>query len=240
MKYLFAIHGAGSGPKEFVGWQESLGEDIVFKKVLYNKGLLSAGPYCQNMSEAASVVADEVLKTAGKDDDIYFFGHCMGASIAYEAASLLAREKDIQIKGLFFAAFISPNVPILDGISDLSDEEFTKEIHSHGVFPEEFFINESILKLFIPSIRADYRLIEEYCDRSGYVLDCPIVGFFGKDDQMVRPEETKDWPKYTSKTYKSIYFPGDHYFYYDKQQKMAEIIREMIETGFGNAEGSLA
>ena len=240
VKYLFAIPGAGAGPREFIDWQDNLGENIVFRKILYNKGLTSSEPHIEKMEQAAAVVADEVMKTAGKDDDIFFFGHCMGASIAYESASLLARKNGIHIKGLFIAAFISPDVPILDGISGLSDEEFGKEIHSHGVFPEEFFRNESLLKLFLPAIRADYRLIEEYCDTQRYVLDCPIVGFFGEDDQMVKPEETKGWPEYTDKTYKSIYFPGDHYFYYDRQKEIALMIKEMIETDFGKNERSLA
>ena len=238
MKYLFAIPGAGAGPREFIDWQENLGSNIEFRKILYNKGLTKPGQHCENMEQAAAMVAEEILNTAAKEDDIYLFGHCMGASIAYEAASLLSREKNIRIKGLFIAAFISPDVPILDGISGFSDEEFAEEIHSHGVFPEEFFINRSLLKLFLPSIRADYRLIEEYCDKDKYKLDCPIIGFYGEDDEMVKPCETKGWAEYTDNIYRSIYFPGDHYFYYDRQDEIARMIREFIESDFKKPERS--
>ncbi len=228
MKYLFAVPGAGAGPREFKGWQEALGDEIVFRKVLYNKGLMRPGEHCEDMKEAAALCADEILKSASEDDDIYLFGHCMGASIAYETASLLAREHGRRIKGLFFAAFISPDVPVRDGISGLDDDAFIEEIHSHGTFPEEFFTNRSILKLFIPGIRADYKLIEEYCDTAHYVLDCPVYGFFGEDDDMVIPEETAGWASYTSSTYESYYFPGNHYFYYDRQNEIAAMIRDKI------------
>ena len=228
MKYLFAIPGAGAGPREFTDWQDNLGDKILFRKVLYNKGLTRPDDHCETMTQAAALCADEILHTAGKEDEIYLFGHCMGASIAYETASLLAREHGIHVKGLFFAAFISPDVPVRDGISGLDDEAFIEEIHSHGTFPEEFFVNRSILKLFLPGIRADYKLIEEYCDTLHFILDCPVHGFFGEDDDMVIPEETEGWADYTSREYTCTYFPGDHYFYYDHQGEIAGMIRDRI------------
>ncbi len=228
MKYLFAIPGAGAGPREFTDWQKNLGDEIIFRKALYNKGLTKPGAHCETMQEAAASCAAEIMRSASAEDEIYLFGHCMGASIAYETASLIAREYGLRIKGLFFAAFISPDVPVRDGISGLDDNAFIDEIHSHGTFPEEFFANRSIMKLFIPGIRADYKLIEEYCDTDHYVLDCPICGFFGEDDDMVIPEETRGWADYTSSTYRSVYFPGDHYFYYDRQSEIACMIRDMI------------
>ena len=152
----------------------------------------------------------------------------MGATVAYETASLLERKHGVHVKALFVATFISPDVPILDGIADMGEDEFIDEIHSHGTIPEEFFTNRSLTKLFMPVVRADYSLIEHYCDTKHYVLDCPIVGFYGENDEMVRPEETAGWANYTSHEYISRIFPGDHYFYYDSQEEIADIIKGII------------
>ena len=229
MKYLFGIPGAGAGPREFIDWQNMLGNDIIFKQISYQKGFAAPGDFYDTMDQVARVTAEEVLSSVEEDDEIYLFGHCMGASVAYETASLLKREKGIDIKALFFAAFISPDVPILDGISHLDDDLFIEEIHSHGTFPEEFFVNKSLTKMFLPRIKADYRMIEGYCDKRHEVLNCPIVGIFGEDDEMVVPSETEGWSKYTSVKYISKSFPGDHYFYYDSQKEIVELIKKYIE-----------
>lgn len=230
MKILFGFPGAGAGPNVFRIWKDQLKDEMIFHQISYNSSLKGTGGYCDNMKEAARRSAEEVVSLAGKDDEIWFFGHCMGASVAYETAVLLAQEYDIRIRALFFWAFIAPDVPILDGISHWDDEAFANEIYSHGTFPEEFFVNPSILKLFLPKIRADHKLIEEYCDTEHRQLDCPIVGFFGEEDTIVKPEETAGWANYTSAEYRSILLPGDHYYYYDHQPELIERIRTMIRT----------
>lgn len=230
MRYLFAVPGAGAGPSEFVNWEETLGEGIAFRRALYNNKLAGEASLCDDIKEAARRVADRICEETDPADEIWLFGHCMGASIAYEAAVLLDEERGIKIKGLFVAAFISPDTGIEDGISDLDDDAFADEIESHGVFPEEFFANRSLLKLFLPAIRADYRMIENYRDLRHYVLDCPIMGFYGTDDCEVRPEDAEGWRNYTSREYTSMEFPGDHYFYYGRQQEIAGIIRKRIES----------
>ena len=226
-KYIFGIPSAGAGPTEFQDWTAEIGDGIAFKKAPYQKSL--SGPYVDDMAQAAEIVAETVLGEIEKGDDIYFFGHCMGASVAYEAANLFERKYSIYIKGLFISAFISPNRAIEDGIADWDDDAFIEEIHSHGTFPEEFFEKKSLTKLFLPRIRADYRLIENYSDKTGYKLSCPIVGFFGKDDESVKEEDIEGWKNYTTAHFEKNYFPGNHYFYYRNQREILDIIGNRIK-----------
>jgi surfactin synthase thioesterase subunit len=226
MKYIFGVPSAGAGPFEYEDWPEVIGAGVVFKKVNYQKSL--AGPYIDEMDKAAETVAESILEIVEPYDDIYMFGHCMGASVAYEAAGVLLREHGIHIRMLFVSAFISPNVPIEDGISDLDDEAFTDEIMGHGTFPEEFFIKKSVMKLFLPRIRADYKLIENYCDAAKYQLDCPIIGFFAENDEMVPAESYEGWKDYTTATFEKHFIPGDHYAYYKNQKEIISIIEDKI------------
>ena len=226
MKYIFGVPSAGAGPTEYQDWPEKIGDEIVFKKAAYQKNL--AGPYVDDLYQAAGIVAETVLPF--KADEIYLFGHCMGATVAYEAAKLLSKEHGIRVKGLFVSAFISPNVPIEDGISDLSDEDFMEEIHGHGTFPEEFFVSKSLLKLFLPRIKADYRMIENYVDTEKWQLDCPIVGFFAEDDEMVTSEGIEGWKDYTTSEFEKVYIPGNHYAYYKKQKEIISKIEDRIKS----------
>ena len=228
MTVLFGFPGAGAGKNVFEIWQTSLGSEIVFHEVLYSGRMFQPG--CKDMKEAAERCAQQVRGAVREDDDIYFFGHCMGAAVAYETAKYLQVHCDMHIRGLFISAFISPDVPIEDGISHWDDQEFAEEIRSHGTFPEEFFVKPELLKLFLPRIRADYRMIEEYCDREHVVLDCPFAGFFGKDDPSVTEAGIIGWKNYTTRGFLKFMFPGKHYFYYDHQEEIIAKIRELIEV----------
>ena len=226
MKALFGFPGAGEGPNAFRHWKEHLKEEICFQPVLYNRA--GAGAYCRNMAEAAERSVREILPSAQQGAELYLFGHSMGAVVAYETASLLEREYSIHLRALFVSAFTSPDVPIEEGIADLGDEALAAEICSHGNVPEEFLRRPALLKLFLPKIRADYRLIEEYRDSLHHVLDCPIIGFFGQQDELVTPETSEGWADYTTGSFFRCYFPGNHYYYYDHPEEITEEIRRWI------------
>lgn len=228
MTILFGFPGAGAGVHVFRIWNETLGDAIDFQEIAYNEKFGSA--YLETMCEATERAAAQILSYAVKEDEIYFFGHCMGAIVAYETAKLLETTHGIFIRGLFLSAFTSPDCPIEDGISHLDDVSFAKEIQSHGTFPEEFFVNPSMLKLFLPRIKADYKMIESYCDKDHYVLSCPIAGFFGKEDDSVPPERISGWAGYTSREFLKFHFPGDHYFYYDHQEEIIDQIQKLINA----------
>ncbi|MBR2769081.1 MAG: thioesterase [Solobacterium sp.] len=226
MAMLFGFPGAGAGVHFFEIWKERLKDEMEFREILHNRRL--GRQYCDNMAEAAGICAGEVLSLSEGEKELYFFGFSMGAAIAYETAKLLAKEHGIFIRGLFVAAASSPEVPIEDGIAQLDDSAFARKIRSHGIYPEEFFVNPALLKLILPKIRADYRLIEGYCDRERFVLPCPIAGFFGKDDVSVTEEGIAGWAAYTDCDFRKFYFPGTHYFYYDHQEEIIAKIRELI------------
>ena len=228
MIWLFGFPGAGSGPNVFRIWPDPLSEAIRFHPISGGSRMRRSDQYCRTMKEAAKEAANEILALAGKEDDLYFFGHCMGAITAYETALVLNQEHAISIRGLFVSASASPDVPIENGIAGWSDEAFAQEIRNHGTFPEEFFVNPAILKLFLPKIRADYRRIEDYCDQDHVRLDCPITGFFVTEDEDVRPQDTDGWANYTNDTFRRIWFPGGHYYYYDHQPEYIEQIKAMI------------
>ena len=105
MTVLFGFPGAGAGKNVFEIWQTSLGSEIVFHEVLYSGRMFQPG--CKDMKEAAERCAQQVRGAVREDDDIYFFGHCMGAAVAYETAKYLQVHCDMHIRGLFISAFIS-------------------------------------------------------------------------------------------------------------------------------------
>jgi hypothetical protein len=44
--------------------------------------------------------------------------------------------------------------------------------------------DDSVLSLFIPAIRSDFKVIETYFYRPGPALSCPIFAFFGDRDAI--------------------------------------------------------
>jgi surfactin synthase thioesterase subunit len=227
MRWLFGFPGAGAGPAVFPDWKDKLAPQLQFEEIYWNSGIRRPGEYIDRMEDAAELCARRISSLVSEGDEIFLFGHCLGANAAYETAVLLSRSYDCSIRGLFVSAATSPDVPIEEGISGWDEEAFAKHIESHHTFPQEFFEKPALRKFFLPKLRADYRMIETYCDSRHAVLDCPIRGFFGDADATVPPEEIAGWASYSNRGFTLQYFPGDHYFYYDHQDEIIDMMKRM-------------
>ena len=229
MRWLFGFPGAGAGPAVFPGWKEKLAPQLQFCEIYWNSGIRRPGEYIERIEDAAEFCAREISLRVSREDEVFFIGHSLGAKAAYETALLLSRKYGLCVQGLFVFAATSPDVPIEVRISDWDDEAFMKVIESHHMVSQEFFAKPALWKFFLPKLRADYRMIENYCDSRHEVLSCPIAGFFGASDEMVPPEKTDGWASYTSRGFTFRYFPGDHYFYIVHQDEIIDMMKTMTE-----------
>ena len=47
-------------------------------------------------------------------------------------------------------------------MADTTDEEFVEKLKQNGGTPQELLENESLIKLFLPSMKHDFRLVGQY------------------------------------------------------------------------------
>jgi medium-chain acyl-[acyl-carrier-protein] hydrolase len=155
-----------------------------------------------------------------------FFGHSMGAAIAFEIARLLRRERAPQPSHLFISARRAPQV-LRDPDSltyNLPEAELIEDLRRLNGTPPEFFDEPDVLKVMLPLIRADFEVTQTYTYEEEPPLDCPITVYGGLQDDGVKRENLDAWCTQTTAPCAVRLFPGDHFFINTKRDLLLQTL----------------
>ncbi|WP_425568574.1 thioesterase II family protein [Nonomuraea antimicrobica] len=112
-----------------------------------------------------------------------FFGHSMGACIAYELALEIRPRGLPEPARLIVSAHRAPHWPTLGPTHhDLPKEEFLARQKEYGGTPEEVFSASDLLDLVVPLLQKDFALFERYRWTAGDPLGCPVTVMGALDD----------------------------------------------------------
>lgn len=145
-----------------------------------------------------------------------FFGHSLGAFVAFELAHLM-RANDHVPDGpvkLIVSGQRAPHVPDRSTpLYHLPDAEFIDALQTrYNAIPAEVVGNPQMLGMLLPMLRADFTLHDTYQCAEGAPLDCPIVAFGGDADPETNEDELQAWRLHTSATFTATLFAGGHFF----------------------------
>ena len=147
-----------------------------------------------------------------------FFGHSMGARLAFEIARKLRRDYAWQPVHLFASAHMAPQLPDPDPpIHTLPDDQFLEEVRQYNGIPPEVLESPELLELILPALRADFTANEKATYDSEPPLTCSISAYGGLQDRNVDRPSLEAWREQTSGEFLVRMFPGDH-FYIESQQ----------------------
>jgi medium-chain acyl-[acyl-carrier-protein] hydrolase len=158
-----------------------------------------------------------------------FFGHSMGAIIAFELTRLLARRVGRSPRCLFVSGRPAPQLPrVEEPTYDRSNEEFVVELQRLNGTPPEILSSPETIKLFLPSLRADFEAVETYEYIPGPPLKTPIVAFAGLYDSEVGVEEMELWRLLTHSDFRLRLIEGDHFFVHAAESQLLGILSEEL------------
>ncbi|GHO56601.1 thioesterase [Ktedonobacter robiniae] len=165
------------------------------------------------------------------DKPFAFFGHCLGALVAFELSRQLQAEQHLQPTILFVSGHRAPQMPDrFTPAHRLSDAEFAAELRQRNGTREEVLQNPDVMHLVLPLLRADFTVCETYTYTPGELLRCPIVAFSGAGDKAVLPEELVSWSAMTSGPCATQTFPGDHFFLQTaRSQLLQRLTRDLAQ-----------
>lgn len=211
---LFFFPYAGSSVYSFVKWKSRLQEkfDVVFVEYP-GRGGRTQEPFAETIEELVGSMLDEVA-AAAKEGEYFLFGHSLGAVVAYELMVQLGR------RGLPMPkkAFLSGREPIRYckisvNTDDLPDEQFMEIMSRYGGIPKEFYQDKEVRDIFLPVLRADFRLLERYLfGRHDEKADCDLAILYGEDDKNTPAEEMRGWTEYSDGDVEFYSFPGTHFY----------------------------
>lgn len=142
-----------------------------------------------------------------------FFGHSLGALLAFEVARVLRWQGQRLPTHLYVSATIAPHLPRIDRQwHTLPDAELVAEMGKYNGLPAELLAEPELLALFLPGLRADLTMIETdvYVPERPFAF--PITAFGGAADPLVSQDELTAWREQTRGKFQMTLFEGDHFF----------------------------
>lgn len=158
-----------------------------------------------------------------------YFGHSMGATVAFEAA----RRMDALGNGprrLFASARIAPAVATRLGISFDTEDDVMAYIRSLGGAGLESLEDPDLRELALPMLQADFRLMESYDYKPGTRLSCPITVLAGSDDHTFGAADAEPWAQHTNAGIVTETLPGGHFYTEEVPGLVTDLIARTFTT----------
>ena len=141
-----------------------------------------------------------------------FFGHSLGAIIAFELARLLQDKHGLQPAALFLSGCPSPDIiSLFSSMNEMKDESFIQSLEDLNGTPQGLMELAEFREFFLPILRADFSLLDSYVPAQMRVK-FPLVIFGGKQDPKVNIEDLSKWSFWTESSMSLIKLEGDHFF----------------------------
>ena len=217
---LFCFPYAGGTAEIYYSWVEELPEDIELVAIQYPGHIQGAkDTLYKRLSLLINDLSEEL--SSSLEQKYAFFGHSMGALVAYELARCIVAAGLRKPDHLFLSARNPPHLPIVHPLMHkMTNSEFIQIMHAFNVIPAEVVNNQGLLQIILPILKADFEMIETYqYNPHNTVLDVPICTFAGVNDNLAPPRNVAEWHKYTVKDFREITFPEKHYFLLNKVVK---------------------
>jgi medium-chain acyl-[acyl-carrier-protein] hydrolase len=152
------------------------------------------------------------------------FGHSMGALVAFELARKLRRDRNLLPERLFVSARIAPSMRLKHSpLNSLPDDQLIDELVKLNGTDENVLQHKELMKLVLPTLRADLALHEQYKYSEELPLECPIVAFGGTQDPKVDHEGLDAWRNHTTGTFTKRLLAGDHFFINSPQSSFLNV-----------------
>ncbi|MEC4812538.1 MAG: thioesterase domain-containing protein [Scytonema sp. PMC 1069.18] len=227
---LFCFPYAGGGASIFRLWSEQLPTEIEVCSIQFpgRESRLKEPLFTQLLLLAETIAP--VLRPY-LNIPFAFFGHSMGALVAFEVARQLRRLGDSEPVHLFVSSRPAPQIPIFNPIHQLPDSDFIAELRDrYNAIPDILLQNPEMMELFLPILRADITILETYSYKIEPLLNYPISAFGGLQDNCVSQNDISAWRDQTCQPFTLQMFNGGHFFLKEKQYPLLQTIgQELIE-----------
>ena len=97
-------------------------------------------------------------------------------------------------------------------IFDLPDNLFVEELCQFEATTLNVDQHSEIIALMLPTLRADFRIVQTYRYYPEKPLVCPITAFGGLQDKTTSEREMQQWRHHTGRAFNLVMLSGGHFF----------------------------
>jgi natural product biosynthesis luciferase-like monooxygenase protein len=224
---LFCLPYAGGNSTAFRHWQQLLAPhvEVVPVRLPGRLGRLAEPPFT-SMADLVAALSDAM--TPLLDRPYALFGVSMGAHVAFETARVLTARSRPPAR-LFVASYPSPS-SAFDGRSgeDLSDAEFVSRLAELGAIPPEVMRNDELMRLLLPTVRADFAVTGNHVDDGGVLTGVPVTAIHGVHDHTVSADHMRRWVDKAGDDFEFTEVEGDHFFVHSHESTLFALVRDRL------------
>jgi len=224
---LFCFPYAGGNSSIYKDWDKELNKDISLVTV-HLKGRMER--MAEEPINDMHKLVDELYLNIQDflDEPFAFFGHSLGGLIAFALLAKIEKERGKTAKVIFASASKAPHIYAQNKILDYSDEHLTKKIKDYGNTPDYVLESPELMEMILPTIRADYQVLDSYDTCQAEPLKSKLVIFNCEDD--VKKEISLEWKKcYQNECiYRS--FEEGHFFINAQREKTITEVNRILKA----------
>jgi surfactin synthase thioesterase subunit len=182
------------------------------------------------LTDINMVVADIYQQIATQLEEPYaLYGHSMGALLCY-LLTLKIRAAGLRLpEHLFLTGCDAPRVPEERGYYKLPIAAFKNKLREMGGCPEDVLNSEELFSFYEPIIRADFMVVDSFKYTPVALLDIPITVMVGTEEKITA-EDVGKWQEETLGAIEIHHFPGNHFFIFNYEKEIMEIVTKKLKT----------
>lgn len=215
---------AGGSASYFYGLSEALSPESDVLAVQYPGRQDRRAEGCvENFAELAELTY-AALRESEDGRPTVFFGHSMGAVLAFEVARRYQDDTGAPPSWLLASGYPPPSL-LRGGTVHLRDDDgLIDELRSVGGTDPVYLENKHLRASVLFAVRGDYTAIETHPRVTGVRLDCPITMLTGTDDPHTTIAEAEAWREHTTGAFSLHVFQGGHFYLDQHGQEINDII----------------
>jgi surfactin synthase thioesterase subunit len=209
---LVCLPFAGAGASFFYPWHEKAGKEIEIVPIQLpgREWRVDEEPY-RDVNTAVDELFPEIARELGAGP-VMFFGHSLGAVLAYELAYRFCAAPGFDVAHLIVSGSPGPWTRRARQATGLPDGDFLDRVSEFAQYNAETMQNPEVRKLILPTLRADVEMHEKYVSGRSEPMPAPITSLRGHDDQLVTADHAAEWARATNREFELAEPPGSHMY----------------------------
>jgi len=226
---VFCFPYAGGGAAAFGSWRSAAPAGLRILPVrLPGREDRISEPAARRIADLTEPLAEAVTEAAA-DGPFAFFGHSVGALLAFELARELRRRGAAGPTHLLAAACQPPHALPPTRLHDLPREELVEALLRLGGTSDVVLAQPELLRLLEPTLRADLALFELYDYDPEPPLACALTAVGGLRDERVSQHELAQWSRHTEGPFELLLVRGGHFFVESARDELLELLARELE-----------
>ena len=221
---LFCFPHLGGSASIYYQWKTMIHKNIEIIPIeLAGRGERNKEPFCKNFKELLLDISIQI--TNNHLEKYAFFGHSMGALIAYEIMYQLLNQGFPPPIHIFFSGSNPPSHKSDIFFKQLNENDLINELKKIGGISETIFEYPELVEVILPIIQADYKVMNTYNFTSQIKkMKNDVTIILGENDSTIIYEEIAKWRLLTIGKCSIYFMKGEHFYINSNLKDLLKLI----------------